>query len=108
MVGLTFDNARAFVGRKIASGGLAVQTSPRTAPTSHPDAQTLSQALTIAWDLLVAADDPATAKERAEETRRQMARQLVRTAGTSHEMVDLWMAALSAVASKENAFRRAG
>jgi hypothetical protein len=38
---------------------------------SRPDAQTLSHALTIAWDLLAAADDPATARERADETRRQ-------------------------------------
>ena len=40
-----------------------MQTSPH-ATKSRPDAQTLSRALTIAWDLLVAADDPATAGER--------------------------------------------
>jgi hypothetical protein len=82
-----------------------VQTSPQTAK-SRPDAQTLSRALTIAWDLLVAADDPATAGERAEETRRQMARHLVRTAETSQEMTELWLAALNAVVDG-NAFRRA-
>lgn len=82
-----------------------MQTSPQTAK-SRPDAQTLSRALTIAWDLLVAADDPATAGERAEETRRQMARHLVRTAETSQEMTELWLAALNAVVDG-NAFRRA-
>ena len=69
------------------------------------DAQTLSRALTIAWDLLVAADDPATAGERAKETRRQMARHLVRTAETSQEMTELWLAALNAVVDG-NGFRR--
>lgn len=80
-----------------------MQTSPQAAK-SRPDAQTLSRALTTAWDLLVAADDPATAGERAKETRRQMARHLVRTAETSHEMSDLWLAALNAVVDG-NAFR---
>jgi hypothetical protein len=73
---------------------------------SRLDAQTLSQALTIAWDLL-AADDPATARERADETRRAMARNLVRAAETSDSMTDLWLAALNAVVDG-NAFRRAG
>ena len=77
------------------------------AAKSRPDAQALSHALMIAWDLLVAADDPATAGERAEETRRKMARRLVGTAERSHDMTDLWMAALNA-AVDENAFRRAG
>jgi hypothetical protein len=81
-----------------------VQTSPH-ATKSRPDAQTLSRALTIAWDLLVAADDPAIAGERAEETRRTMARHLVRTAEISHDMSDLWLAALTA-AVDGNAFRR--
>jgi hypothetical protein len=81
-----------------------VQTSPH-ATKARPDAQTLSRALTIAWDLLVAADDPATAGERAEETRRTMARHLVRTAEISHDMSDLWLAALNAVVDG-NAFRR--
>jgi hypothetical protein len=81
-----------------------VQTSPH-ATKSRPDAQTLSRALTIAWDLLVAADDPAIAGERAEETRRTMARHLVRTAKISHDMSDLWLAALNAVVDG-NAFRR--
>jgi queuine/archaeosine tRNA-ribosyltransferase len=79
--------------------------SPRT-QTSRPDAQTLSQALTIAWDLLAAADDPATKTDRAEETRRAMARNLVRAAETSDSMTDLWLAALNAVVDG-NAFRRA-
>lgn len=81
-----------------------MQTSPH-ATKSRPDAQTLSRALTIAWDLLVAADDPATAGERAEETQRTMARHLVRTAEISHDMSDLWLAALNAVVDG-NAFRR--
>lgn len=81
-----------------------MQTSPH-ATKSRPDAQTLSRALTIAWDLLVAADDPATAGERAEEIRRTMARHLVRTAEISHDMSDLWLAALNAVVDG-NAFRR--
>jgi hypothetical protein len=81
-----------------------VQTSPH-ATKSRPDAQTLSRALTIAWDLLVAAYDPATAGERAAETRRTMARHLVRTAEISHDMSDLWLAALNAVVDG-NAFRR--
>ncbi len=80
-----------------------MQTSPH-ATKSRPDAQTLSRALTIAWDLLVAADDPATAGERAEETRRTMARHLVRTAEISRDS-DLWLAALNAVVDG-NAFRR--
>jgi hypothetical protein len=84
-----------------------VQISPQAAPTWRPDAQTLSQALTIAWDLLAAADDPATAGERADETRRAMARHLVRAAETSHGMSDLWLAALNA-AVDGNALRRAG
>jgi hypothetical protein len=84
-----------------------VQISPQAAPTWRPDAQTLSQALTIAWDLLAAADDPATAGERADETRRAMARHLVRAAETSHGMTDLWLVALNA-AVDGNAFRRAG
>jgi hypothetical protein len=82
-----------------------VQTSPEAAK-SREDAQTLSRALTIAWDLLVAADDPATAGERADETRRAMARHLVRTAATSDDRTDLWMAALNAVVDG-NALRRA-
>lgn len=82
-----------------------MQTSPH-ATKSRPDAQTLSRALTIAWDLLVAADDPATAGERADETRRAMARHLVRTAATSDDRADLWMAALNAVVDG-NALRRA-
>jgi hypothetical protein len=86
---------------------LAVQTSPQAAPTSRPDAQTLSQALTIAWDLLAAADDPATRSERADETRRAMARHLVRVAETSASITDLWLAALNAVVDG-NAFKRAG
>ena len=81
-----------------------MQTSPH-ATKSRPDAQTLSRALTIAWDLLVAADDPATAGERGEETRRTKARHLVRTAEISHDMSDLWLAALNAVVDG-NAFRR--
>src|SRR5512133_3045216 len=56
--------------------------------------------LTIGWDLLVAADDPATAGERAEETRRTMARHLVRTAEISRDMSDLWLAALNAVVTE--------
>jgi hypothetical protein len=82
-----------------------VQTPPQPAK-SRPDAQTLSRALTVAWDLLVAADDPATAGKRAEETRRAMACHLVRTAETSHDMTDLWLAALNAVVDG-NAFKRA-
>lgn len=78
------------------------------AQKSRPDTIALSHALTIAWDLLVAADDPATARERADETRRIMARQLVRAAQTSADGTDLGMAALSAVASKDNGFRKAG
>ena len=80
--------------------------SPRI-DRSRPDAQMLSQALTIAWDLLAAGDDPATRAERAEETRRAMARHLVRAAETSESMTDPWLAALNAVVV-ENAFRRAG
>jgi hypothetical protein len=81
-----------------------VQTPPQ-ASKARPDAQTLSQALTIAWDLLVAADDPATAKERAGETRRKMARHLVDVAATSQDATDLWLAALNAVADR-HAFRQ--
>ena len=84
-----------------------MQMSPQAAPTSRPNAQTLSQALTIAWDLLAAADDPATRGERAEATRRAMARHLVRAAGTSDSMTDLWLAALNAVVDG-NAFRPTG
>jgi hypothetical protein len=84
-----------------------VQISPQAAPTWRPDAQTLSRALTIAWDLLAAADDPATRHERADETRRAMARHLVRAAETSHGMTDLWLAALKATVDG-NALRRAG
>jgi hypothetical protein len=83
-----------------------VQTPPQ-ASKARPDAQTLSQALTIAWDLLVAADDPATAKERAGETRRKMARHLVDVAAPSHDVTALWLAALNAVADRD-AFRQAG
>jgi hypothetical protein len=75
--------------------------------TSRPDAQLLSQALTTAWDLLAAADHPATARERAEETRRTMARNLVDAAATTHDVTDLWLVALNAVAD-ENAFGKAG
>jgi len=82
-----------------------VQTHPAAAE-SRPDAQTLSRALTIAWDLLVAADDPAVTADRAAETRRRMARGLVRAAATTHNMTDLWLAALNAVV-QGNAFRRA-
>ena len=81
-----------------------MQTSPH-ATKARPDAQTLSRTLTIAWDLLVAADDLGTAGERAEETRRTMARHLVRTAKISHDMSDLWLAALNAVVDG-NTFRR--
>ncbi|MEA2839302.1 MAG: hypothetical protein QOF41_632 [Methylobacteriaceae bacterium] len=82
-----------------------MQTPPQHA-RSRPDAQRLSQALTIAWDLLVAADDPATVDERAEETRRAMANHLVRAAEASDDMTDLWLAALNAVVDG-NAFPRA-
>lgn len=75
--------------------------------TSRPDAQMLSQALTIAWDLLVAAADPATAGERAKETRRTMARHLVHAAATTHDVSDLWLAALNAIVEK-NALGKAG
>jgi queuine/archaeosine tRNA-ribosyltransferase len=84
-----------------------VQTSPQAATISRLDAQTLSQALTIAWDLLAAADDPATIGERADETRRAMARNLVRAAQASDSMTDLWLAALNAVVDG-NAFKKAG
>jgi hypothetical protein len=77
------------------------------APKSRLDAVALSQALTTAWDLLVAADDPATSRERAQETRRKMARHLVRAAQTSRNTTDLWLAALNAV-TDGNAFRKAG
>lgn len=79
-----------------------------TAGASRPNAQALSRALTIAWDLLVAADDPTVTAERAEETRRRMARQLVRTAEASHSMTDLWMAALSAATCNDNVRRARG
>jgi hypothetical protein len=79
----------------------------RVAQKSRPDAIALSQALTIAWDLLVAADDPATSRDRAQETRRKMARHLVRAAEASRDTTDLWLAALNAV-TDGNAFRRAG
>jgi hypothetical protein len=77
------------------------------AERSRIDAQTLSQALTVAWNLLIAAGDPAVADARADETRRRMARQLVRAAQTSDAMTDLWLAALNAVVD-DNAFRKAG
>jgi hypothetical protein len=102
---LTFDKAQLLPVHRMAWEACSMQTQ-RQAAKSRPDAQTLSRALTIAWDLLVAADDPATAGERAEETRRRMARQLVRVADTSDDMTDLWMAALNAVV-EGNAFKRA-
>ena len=77
------------------------------AERSRLDAKTLGEALTVAWDLLVAADDPAVADARADETRRRMARQLVRAAQTSDDMTELWLAALNAVVD-ENAFSKAG
>jgi queuine/archaeosine tRNA-ribosyltransferase len=84
-----------------------VQTSPQAGPISRLDAQTLSQALTIAWDLFAAADDPATIGECADETRRAMARTLVRAAQASNSITDLWLAALNAVVDG-NAFKKAG
>ena len=84
-----------------------MQTSPQAAPTSRPDAQTLSQALMIAWDLLAAIDDPATRGDRANDTRRAMARHLVRAAESSDNITDLWLAALNAVVDG-NAFKKAG
>lgn len=74
---------------------------------SRLDAIALGQALTTAWDLLVAANDPATSRERAAETRRKMARHLVRAAATSRDPTDLWLAALNAV-TDGNAFRKVG
>ena len=74
---------------------------------SRLDAQMLSQALTVAWDLLVAADDPAIAGERADETRRRMARQVVDAGATTEDVTDLWLAALNAVVD-DDAFRKAG
>ena len=74
---------------------------------SRLDAQMLSEALTVAWDLLVAADDPAIAGERADETRRRMARQVVDAAATTEDVTDLWLAALNAVVD-DDAFRKAG
>jgi hypothetical protein len=103
---LTFDNAHLFASHRIAVGREWLVQTPQ-ARKSRLDAQTLSHALTIAWDLLVAADDPATAGERAAATRRQMARHLVDVALSSHDMTDLWLAALNAVVDG-NAFRRAG
>jgi hypothetical protein len=103
---LTFDKAGVFArSYDRAREAWNVQAAPQQA-RSRPDAQMLSQALVIAWDLLVAADDPATANERADETRRKMARHLVDAAANSDDVTDLWLAALNAVVDG-NAFRRA-
>jgi hypothetical protein len=98
---LTFAKAALFAAPYGQRGACPCNVASRK---SRPDAQTLSHALTIAWDLLTAADDPATARERADETRRH---NLVRAAETSDSMTDLWLAALNAVVDG-NAFRRAG
>jgi uncharacterized protein (DUF1800 family) len=74
---------------------------------SRPDAQTLSHALTIAWDLLAAARRSGNGARAGRRDAAAMARNLVRAAETSDSMTDLWLAALNAVVDG-NAFRRAG
>lgn len=65
---LTFAKAALFPPPTIAAGDVPVPI-PR-AERSRLDAQTLSEALTVAWDLLMASDDPAVADARADDTRR--------------------------------------
>jgi hypothetical protein len=58
--------------------------------------ESLDKALKVAWDLLVAADHPATASERARHTRRFIAEAIVRAARDATDAQCLWLAGIDA------------
>src|SRR4051812_2381851 len=62
--------------------------------------ESLDDALKIAWDLLRAADHPASAPERARHTRRFIARAIVRAAGHATDIDTLWLAGIEAFRSR--------
>jgi hypothetical protein len=60
----------------------------------------LDGSLKIAWDLLRAADHPATAPESARQTRRMIAQAILRAAREATDIDDLWLAGIDAVRSE--------
>jgi hypothetical protein len=62
--------------------------------------ESLGEALKIAWDLLVAADHPATVPDKAGDARRSMAQAIVRAAHQAVDKDDLWLAGIDAFRSR--------
>ena len=78
--------------------------SPATLPDRF-DAQTLSRALSIAWELLIAADHPITQGASAREVQERMQNRIRLSARTATDEDDLWAAALSEVQSEPRSAR---
>jgi hypothetical protein len=60
----------------------------------------LGAALKIAWDMLVAADHPAAAPERAKHARRLIAEAIILAAPDVTGIDDLWLAGIDAFRSE--------
>jgi hypothetical protein len=58
--------------------------------------ESLDEALKIAWEMLVAADHPTAAPERARHTRRLIAEAIVRAARDANDIETLWLAGIDA------------
>jgi hypothetical protein len=54
----------------------------------------LDAALKIAWDMLLAADHPAAAPQRARHTRRFVAEAIIRAASAATDIDALWLAGI--------------
>ena len=68
--------------------------------------QSLDEALKIAWDLLVAADHPATGPENSKRARKFMAEAIVRAACTASDTSALWLAGVDAFRSSAFPYNR--
>lgn len=64
---------------------------------NRSDETVLAEALSIAWNLLVAADHPATHSNIADEVRKRMAERIKQSAVMATDGDDLWVAALNEV-----------
>jgi|SRR3954451_1228490 hypothetical protein len=91
-----------FLRHRISASSVSVasgRTELQAARQRFSD-ESLDNALKIAWDLLVAADHPASAPERARHTRRFIAQAIVRAAGNATDIDALWLAGVEAFRSR--------
>jgi hypothetical protein len=71
------------------------QAELQAARQRFPD-EDLDMALKIAWEMLLAADHPAAAPERAKHARRLIAEAIVGAAGDATDIDGLWLAGVDA------------